>query len=149
MVLLVVKRLMMIVLFLFGCIFLAAGCQKAPVGPVNIGSDETCSYCKAPIVDIEFAAEAVARDGSLRKFDDIGCLVASTRSEGKDSLKGAYVMDYQSKTWQTADKAHFVRSDKMRTPKGSGIVAFEKASEAQDLASRYQAELLTFADLVK
>jgi copper chaperone NosL len=131
------------------CAMLFVGCRKPPVMPVDINSDDSCYFCKSPIAEPEFAAEFLTADGSVYKFDDIACMIASARVEGKKNIKSFYVMDAQSRTWAPAEQAQFVRSDKLRTPKNGGLVAFKDAAKARDLASRYQAELVKFDDLVK
>ena len=117
--------------------------------PENISSDDVCYFCKSPITEPEFAAEFLTTGGSVYKFDDMACLIASARVTGKENIKSIYVMDADSKTWAPAEKMQFVRSDKLRTPKNGGLVAFKDASKARDLASRYQADLVKLDDLVK
>jgi copper chaperone NosL len=131
----------------FGLII--AGCWKSPVMPEDISSDDICYFCKSPIAEPEFAAEFLTASGSVHKFDDMACLIASARVTGKDNIKSIYVMAADSKTWAPAEQVNFVRSDKLRTPKDGGLIAFKDASKAQDLASRYQAELLKLDDLIK
>ncbi len=131
------------------CALMAAGCQKAPVMPVEISSEDECYFCKSKITDPAFAAEFLTNSGSVRKFDDMACLIASAKEIGKENIQSFYVMDNISVTLIPAEHAQFVRSDKIQTPKNEGLVAFKNPSEAQSLAARYHAELVTFNDLVK
>lgn len=134
----------------FGAIFLLAACEKPPVKPSSINTNgDVCFYCKSPIADVRFAAEFVTNDGFVRKFDDIGCLIANARRVGKKNIQAFFAMDVQSKVWLPAEQAHFVRSDKLRTPQKGGIIAFQDLATAQNFASRYQAELVKLEDLVK
>jgi copper chaperone NosL len=126
-----------------------AGCHKAATSPENIGADDICYFCKSSITEPAFAAEIITRGGSLYKFDDLACLIASTKIMGKESIQSFYVMDDQTKIWLPAEQARFVHSDKLHTPRGGGYIAFKDLSKAQDLASRFQADLLKFDDLVK
>jgi copper chaperone NosL len=130
-------------------VLIFAGCHKAATSPESIGADDICYFCKSSINEPAFAAELITRSGSLYKFDDVACLIASTKIMGKESIKSFYVMDDQTKTWLPAEQAQFVHSDKLRTPRGGGFIAFKDTSKAQDLASRFQAELLKFDDLLK
>jgi copper chaperone NosL len=139
---------------LLSCVFLAsllfsAGCGKTPVMPENIGSDDVCYFCKSPIIEPDFAAEYLTTSGSVYKFDDMACLIGSARVTGKDKIKSIYVMDADAKTWVPAGQVQFVSSDKIRTPKSGGLVAFKYAAKARDLASRYQADLVKLEDLLK
>jgi copper chaperone NosL len=143
------KRTGIIAAGLIACALMIAGCRKNPVMPVNISSDDVCDLCKSTIAQPEFAAEFLTRSGSVRKFDDLGCLIASAKAIGKEQIQSFYVMDNKSMTLTPAEQAYFVRSDKIRTPKNGGLIAFKDLSDAQSLASRYQAELAKFSDLVK
>jgi copper chaperone NosL len=134
---------------LFAAALMIVGCQKSPVMPVNVESGDICYFCKSAIAEPEFAAEYLTTSGSVRKFDDIACLIASAKVAGKENIRSFFVMDSLSKTWIPAESALFVRSDKLRTPKSGGLIAFKEAAKAQDLAMRYQAELMKFAGLVK
>jgi nitrous oxide reductase accessory protein NosL len=125
------------------------GCEKAPVKPANINPNDVCYYCKSPIENVIFAAEFVTKDGFVRKFDDIGCLIANARKIGKKNIVAVYVMDVSTKTWLPGNEAQLVRSDKLLTPKKGGIVAFQDPSKAQSLATRSQGELLKVEDLLK
>lgn len=144
------KQLRLIVGGLLACalVFFSA-CQKAPLKPLNITSNDVCFYCKAPITEIQYAAEFVSKDGFVRKFDDLACLIKNAGKVGKKNIAAFYAMDYPTKQWLAAEEAVFVRSQKFKTPKDGGIIAFKDPSQAQALATRYQAELVKFDDLVK
>jgi copper chaperone NosL len=144
-----VFRKMSLVAGLFFCLLTIAGCHKAATSPENIGADDACYFCKASITEPDFAAEIITKSGSLYKFDDMACLIASAKIIGKENIKSFYVMDDQTKAWLPAEQAQFVHSDKLHTPRGGGFIAFKDALKAQDLASRFQAELLKFNDLIK
>jgi copper chaperone NosL len=143
------KRTGFIVGAFLALVLTLAGCRKSPVMPENISSDDACYFCKSPIAEAEFAAEFLTSSGSVHKFDDMACLIASARVTGKDNIQSIYVMAADSKTWASAELVKFVRSDKLRTPKNGGLIAFKDPAKAQDLASRYQAELFKIDDLIK
>jgi len=129
---------------------LVAGCGgDSAAKPVSITPNDVCFYCKSPINDVAFAAEFITKTGFVRKFDDIGCLVANARKVGKKNILAFYAMDAQSKTFFPADQVQYVRSDKLRTPRNGGIVAIQDPVQAKNLAARYQGELVKFDDLVK
>jgi hypothetical protein len=133
----------------FLCLFLSAGCKESPVKPANISANDVCYHCRAPIANPAFAAELVTKDGFVRKFDDLACLIANARKIGKKNIKTFFVIDAQSKNWLVAEAAYFVRSEKFRTPQNGGIVAYGDIAQAQALASRYQAQLARFDELLK
>lgn len=130
-------------------VLIGSGCGNTSVKPVDISANDVCFYCKSPIIDVAYAGEFVTKTGFVRKFDDIGCLAANARKVGKKNILAFYVMDVRSKTWFPADQMQFVRSDKIGTPRNGGIVAFQDAAQAQQIASRFQGELIKFEDIVK
>jgi len=134
------------------CLFLiASACEKAPVKPVEITTNDICFYCKSPIAekDMASAVEFITKSGFVRKFDDIACLISDAQKVGKKNIEAFYVKDIVSQKWLPADQLQYVRSDKIKTPRNGGIIAFQDAARAQQVATRYQAELVKFGDLVK
>lgn len=122
---------------------LLMACASGEIKPVAIESNDMCSFCKMAISQKQFAAEIIAKDDSVLKFDDIGCLLRY-REAGGDKLTVAaiFVTDYESGQWLRADDAFFVRSKTIKTPMGSGIVAFGDPSKAgSESASARFAEL--------
>ena len=130
-------------------LILAVGCAKAPPPkPMSINPTDSCFYCKSAIQE-RFAAEFASKNGFIRKFDDMGCLIADVKKVGKKNVIAVFVMDVQSKTWMPGESAFFVRSDKLLTPQKSGIVAFKDEAKAKELATQIQGELLKIGDLLK
>lgn len=103
----------------------AAACASGEVRPVPIENGDMCSFCRMAISEKQFAAEIIAVDETVLKFDDIGCLLRY-RKAGGDKLQVAaiYFTDYDTRQWIKADSAVFVRSKNIKTPMGSGILAF-------------------------
>jgi len=130
--------------------FLPIGCQKAPLKPVGIAADELCAFCKGMIAEKQYAAEFITKDGFVRKFDDIACMVQHAKGKvKKENIAAYFIMDFPSQQWVPAQEAKYVKSDKFKTPKDGGILAFKDAAKAQALASQYQAALISFEDLMK
>ncbi|NLT67431.1 MAG: hypothetical protein GXX84_12585 [Acidobacteria bacterium] len=143
-----VRGLLSVVLALCILIF-SAGCEKAPVEPVNISSNDVCYYCKSPIIDLQYAAEFITNDGFVRKFDDFSCLMESARKVGRKKISAFYVMDVRSKTLVPAEQVQFVRCENVPTPRQSGIVAFKDASTAESFAASSSGKLVTLSDLLE
>ena len=141
-------RFVILGLLLFVLALLSA-CQKADVKPLDIVTGDTCVRCKSPITEKHFAAEFVTRDGFVRKFDDISCMTQHAAKVGKQNISAYYVSDFPTQKWLNAEEAHFVQSDQISTPKNSGILAFKDEAQAKNLASQYQAKMITFSDLLK
>ena len=125
------------------------GCQK-PLKAVDIGKDDLCTSCRDMIVEKHYAAEFITKDGFVRKFDDISCMIQHAKTKvKKDSIAAFFIADFPSQQWVNAQEAKYVRSDKFKTPKDGGILAFKDATKAQALATQYQAQLLNFDELMK
>jgi copper chaperone NosL len=124
--------------------FLIVGCgsshdNNAPP-KIAYGRDE-CAHCGMIINDDRHAAALRATvDGRSQDllFDDIGDMVAYER-EHADRLKVTrrFVHDYETREWRDADAAYYLRSERVHTPMGSGIVALADAAAA---ARRQQAD---------
>lgn len=125
--------------FLSVLLFMGA-CEKTPVKPSNITSNDVCFHCKSPISDVAFAAEFVANNGFARKFDDINCLIADAQKLGKKNIQAFYFVDAQSKNLFPVEEVQLVHSDKLRTPQNGGIVAFRDPAKAREFIERFHAE---------
>jgi nitrous oxide reductase accessory protein NosL len=139
---------------LFSALVITGACKEAPLKPVSIGPNDSCYYCKASFnlspnrKEEAYAAEMIAKDGFVRKFDDIGCLIANAKKVGLKNIKALYATDFPSRTWLPAEQLQFVRAN-IQTPRNGGIVAFKDAEMAQKFASKYSGELIQLADLIK
>jgi hypothetical protein len=140
---------------LFCAIVALSGCKQAPLKPTSIGPNDTCYYCRSPF-NLEFdkslevyAAEMIAKDGFVRKYDDMSCLIANAKKVGLKNIKAIYAVDFPSRTWLPAEQLHFVRSDQILTPKNGGFVAFRDIEQAKNLASRYKGSMVQLNDLIK
>jgi copper chaperone NosL len=65
------------------------------------------------------------------KFDDIGCMLRYRDAAGT-TLKplAIFVTDFETREWLPAEKAFFVRPANVKTPMGSGIVAYASMEKA-------------------
>lgn len=130
---------------------LLAGCGEppAPAKPVDIATDDICARCRQPISDVQFAAEFITKDGFVRKFDDMGCMLQLAQKLTPGKIAAFFAMDYDRKVWMEAEEAVYVRSERFKTPNDGGILTFSSRERAQSLAAQYQAEVLDFSGLLK
>jgi copper chaperone NosL len=100
--------------------------------PVDIENGDMCSFCRMAISEKQYAAEMIMADETVLKFDDIGCLLRYEKGKAGHPAGAAavFVADSESKKWLKADDAFFVRSTTLKTPMGSGIIAFSSAEKA-------------------
>lgn len=113
---------------LLGAAALACGTP----GPTPIAFGEaTCDHCHMTIVDQRFAAELVTRTGKVFAFDDAGCLAtfAVSGPVGPEQVHSAWVTDFrQPGTLISAQDAIFLRTDAVRTPMSSNLLAVPRAA---------------------
>lgn len=110
---------------------------------------DTCLYCKKPILEKQFAAEFVTKDGFVRKFDDVACMLQHAKKLKRENIAAFFVADYDSNKWMKAEEAAFARSDRFKTPNDGGILTFSSKARAQSLATQFKAEVLSFDGLMK
>ena len=106
------------------------GCSS-DLRPVDIENGDMCSFCRMAISEKQFAAEMITAEESVLKFDDVGCLLRYLKARADAPNAAAiYVADSDNKKWLKAEDAFFVRSTTVKTPMGSGIIAFASAEKA-------------------
>ena len=137
--------------YLSACLLLLSlsGCGKSDLGPVDLRPEDICANCKMAISERAFAAEILNREEIAIKFDDIGCLVHYISNRTKmDEISAWFVTDYPSKTWIDATKASYIRSNTIRTPMGSGIVAYREKSQAKAAAAQAGLQVQAFSEIL-
>jgi copper chaperone NosL len=84
-------------------------------------------------------------------FDDLGCLLDYRADHSQTVVINAFVHDYGTGQWTTGASAHYLvaTSDKLSTPMGSGIVAFETKDRAEGERSKSGGEIATYDRLVE
>ena len=119
-------------------VVLLSACASSEIRPVPIEASDACSFCKMSISQKQFAAEIIAEDEKVLKFDDIGCLLRYRERAG-DQLKPAaiFVTDHDSRQWLRAQEAFFVKTE-LKTPMGSGIVAYADKSKAGEGSMKFE-----------
>ena len=126
------KRFLFLLILLPAC---ASGIQ-----PVPIEASDMCSFCKMAISEKQFAAEIITENEEVLKFDDIGCLLRYRQRVGDQPKAAAiFFVDYETQNWIKAENAFFVKSKTIKTPMGSGIVAFADKAKAGSESLRFDA----------
>lgn len=113
-----------------------AGCAREyawppPPAEVHFGEDD-CAHCRMIVSDEHFAAQRRGRDGSVRIYDDLGCLLADGPSPEPE---GVYVRAFDGTGWVRADRATIVQSADVRSPMGFGLAAFASPDGARAAAT--------------
>ena len=124
-----------------------AGCSADANRPPSLRyGEEACDHCRMLINDEHFAAVVVTEDGAIRKFDEIGCLLAY-QAERPGPMKRCWVCDYRSARWLDTREAFFVCSRQLQTPMGCGAAAVGTLAEARALADEVHGRIVRFDEL--
>jgi copper chaperone NosL len=125
---------------LLALVILAAcgGKSGEPRPPEIQYGQDMCSACGMLISEARFAAATLLTSGEARKFDDIGEMLVYHMDHPEEQVQAWFVHDYASESWIRGESAFFVKSEAIKSPMGSGIVALEKKADAEAFAAQVQ-----------
>jgi nitrous oxide reductase accessory protein NosL len=86
-------------------------------------------------------------EGTLTKYDDVGCLVRAILAAHRE-VPAAWVEDHAGGGFVPLLGAHLVRSDAATTPMGSGLVAFADQTAARAWAEAHAGHVMRFEDVL-
>lgn len=135
-------------LVLLGCTSLMA-CQPnlSFEDPPHIYyGEDVCDQCSMIINEERFASSYVTKDGTIRRFDDIGGMVIYDQ-EHSEEVVAYWVHDFETEEWIDAKKAIYVISKETTTPMAYGIIAFNSAHDASRRASEFKGTVVNFVEL--
>ncbi len=134
---------------LFAVIFLSACAPSSEIKPPDIAyGRDVCAACGMIISEARFAAATLMADGKMLQFDDVGDMVIHHAQQPQLQVRAYFVHDYNSKAWIRGETAFYViGKEKVRTPMGHGVAAFEAREAAETLAKSVGAPVLTFEEL--
>lgn len=112
------------------------GCGSAEIKPVEIYSEDMCSQCRMAISEHVFASEMIMADGEVFKFDDLSCLEKFREKSAGRKIAATFVKEYETKKWLPYERSTIVRTG-IRTPMGSGKVAFADSSQAREYVKKF------------
>lgn len=116
--------------------FVLYGCAASDVRPEDIFPEDACAQCKMAFSDQAFASELIAGDGSIYKFDDIGCMERFKKKRSDIIVVKEFFKDYDSKKWISRDEGIVVQTS-VKTPMGYGKVAIMDSSRAKEILAQY------------
>ena len=138
-----------LVMCLLAVVMLAA-CGGKPGEPrppeIQYGQD-MCAACGMLISEARFAAATLLTSGEARKFDDIGEMLVYHMDHPEEQVQAWFVHDYGSESWTRGESAYFVQSDTIKSPMGSGIVAFEEKADAEEFATQVQGLIYSLEEI--
>lgn len=123
-----------------------AGCGKAPpVGPADVRlGEDACDACHMYIGEKLYAAQLRLADGTVEKFDDIGCLLDRV---AQTSPVASYVVAQETGEWIEAKAAVYLLATELKTPMASGIAAYATLEKAKAEAERLKGKVLTYEEV--
>jgi copper chaperone NosL len=95
-----------------------------------------------------FAGEMRDPDGTLTKYDDVGCLIRAILATHRE-VPEAWVEDHAGAGFVPLLSAKLVRGDAASTPMGSGLVAFADESAARVYADVHGTRVMSFEDVLR
>lgn len=123
---------------IFPVLLMLAGCSTEPE-PINYGHDQ-CHFCKMTIVDENYGAEMVTPKGKIYKFDAAECLINYlNESNLPDNEAGKLLVVDTSEPRKLTDarKAHYLISQKLKSPMGENISSFKIMDKAEEYKKEY------------
>lgn len=106
-----------------------AGCGPGEARPVEIYGEDMCSACRMAISDERFASEIIEADGTVHKFDDLGCFFEFREKQKEMKVAASFLKDYETARWIPYEKSSIVQTG-IWTPMASGKVAFASAERS-------------------
>lgn len=139
------KRIALLAILLM----LAVACQpetNLEDPPEIIYGQDVCDECSMIINEARFAASYVTKTGEVRRFDDIGGMLAYDEANQED-VHIYWVHDLSTEDWLKAGEATFVLSDDLVTPMGWGLAAFANSADAEAYVTDNGGVVTSFAEL--
>lgn len=130
-------------LYALPLLLLLGGCGESGFPPEEINPEkDACEVCNMSIIEEAYATEVIAKDGTVYKFDDIGCMVKFLQDEkGKTMEKSdLYVRDFESLEWVHLEDAYHVYHPDTVTPMAYGVVSFSSKERAEEFRKQLQGE---------
>ncbi len=108
--------------------------------------EDVCDACHMVISESRFAAALTTPDGHVYLFDDIGCMVRFVQTQNV-TIQNAWVHDYTTTIWTPVETALFVRTRRVTTPMGYGVIAFATPSAARTWQSAHDGPAFSWTRL--
>lgn len=141
------SRIAFCVLFLALTLSACGPKSTGPQPPEIVYGQDLCDECGMIIDDARFAAATLLADGRALKFDDISDMIMHHMDHPEDQATAWFVHDYTGGHWIRGETAYFVKSDRLKTPMGGGVAAFENQADAEAFAAEMDGKIYTLDEL--
>ncbi len=138
----------MIRLFLLSIIsVLFVSCEISPQ-KIEYGSD-ACHYCDMTIVDKQHASQLVSAKGKAFKYDAIECMVHSLQEDMTETDIALYLVTDFDKPGELIDArpATYLVSEKIQSPMGANLSAFENRDAAGKTKDEFSGTLYSWDEI--
>ena len=123
-------------------------CGKHGPEPIAYGKD-SCTYCRMIVSDRKFGAELVTTKGKILKFDSIECLAGYVNKTREINGHSLWVVDYSNLSkFVDATRASYLVSEKIHSPMGLNISAFEQKDVANRMVNNYGGRVVSWNDVL-
>jgi copper chaperone NosL len=120
-----------------------------PAPPTIHYGEDVCEFCNMIINEERHAAAYITKDGEGHIFDEVGNMMQGLlKNHDISEITAFFVHDYEQQNWLRAETAYYVRSPKISTPMGSGLVALASSEQAEALAAEVQGQVFTFEEIL-
>lgn len=134
---------------LFVSILFLTACGEQSYEPQEVNPEtDVCQICNMSITHVDFAAQAVFKNGDHLVFDDLGCLMDYILQNGEQEIGASYIRDTNSAQWLNIQEAVYVYSKDYWTPMSYGVLAFSSQQEAESYLNEQPGKLLQYEDLL-
>jgi copper chaperone NosL len=122
-------------------------CSNSEYEPIQYGKDN-CHWCYMRIMDPKFGAEAVTTKGRIYKFDAAECMI-NYLHQSEVEHKHLLVTDYDKPSTLTpAENCFYLVSEKMMSPMGGNLNAFETKERAERYKNKNGGTIYTWKEIV-
>ena len=130
-------------------LFLSISCTTKEADPIKLNSDG-CDFCKMKIADGKFGAELITIKGRIYKFDDIHCMINYHKENLTTNIQSFYIHDFnQNNVLIPAENAFYVKGGEISSPMRGNIIAVKTEEEAKKIALKYNANPISWSEIIK
>ena len=130
-------------------LLLSVSCKTKESDPIKLNSDG-CDFCKMKIADGKFGAELITTKGRIYKFDDIHCMINYHKENLTTNIQSFYIHDFnQNNVLIPAENAFYVKGGEISSPMRGNIIAVKTEEEAKKIALKYNANPISWSEIIK
>lgn len=109
-----------------------------------------CHYCRMTVVDQQHAAQLVTKTGKAYHFDAAECLVMHLNEQPEAAEDGLVLVNHLEEPAVLIDAtdATYLISEKLPSPMGANLNAFETLAGAEQAQGEFGGELFTWEALL-